>query len=288
MKSTRGDTIRCSEDPISRMHVNSLIWLIVVALLVYYVIFRMGDGMIGREIRTGRAMNAVIAAYRAGDYSLALQKAENLKPGSAKTAEYCFLRGGMLHHLGQLSEAEACLREGLPLETNDRQRALVYNTLASVLMDQERYTEAIAFFETAGRAWPDRGSNQRGIAEVWLRQGREFPEALHCARQAVQIDRAAAGMPKETLDKRLGEDLAVMAWAIAANSGEAHEVESMLTESFALCGVKTKPILAQLHYHAARAYAALEMSKESQDHCRQATEIDPQGIFGRLARGMLA
>jgi len=56
-------------------------------------------------------------------------------------------------------------------------------------------------------------------------------------------------------------DRTVLAWAIAANSGEAHEVESMLTESFALCGVKTKPILAQLHYHAAKAYAALRCRK---------------------------
>jgi tetratricopeptide (TPR) repeat protein len=92
-------------------------------------------------------------------------------------------------------------------------------------MDQERYTEAIAFFESAGRARPDRGSNQRGIAEVWLRQGRKLSVALDHARQAVQIDRSTTGMNKEVLDKRLGEDLAVLAWAIATNSGDAHEVE---------------------------------------------------------------
>ena len=272
----------------SRMHANSLIWL-AVALLAYYAIWgRKGNGAIAREIRTMTAMNAVMAAYRAGDYALALQKAEGLKDGSSKTAEYCFLRGGMLHQLGQFTEAESSLREGLPLQPDNRLKALNYNTLAKVLMDQERFTESIAFFESAGRAWPDRGANLRGIAEVWLRQERELSEALDHARQAVEIDRSATGMKKEALDTRLGEDLAILAWAVAANSGDAHEVESLLTEAFPLCGTKTKPILAQLHYHAGRAYAALKMPEKSRGHFRQAAEIDPHGIFGRLARAMLS
>ena len=152
------------------MHANPLIWL-AIALLVYYLIWgRKGNGVIAREIRMITASKAVMAAYRDGDYALALQKTEGLKDGSSKTAEYCFFRGAMLHKLGQFTEAESSLREGLPLQPDDRRKALVYNTLAEVLMEQERFTESIAFFESAGRAWPDRGSNHRGIAEVWLRQ----------------------------------------------------------------------------------------------------------------------
>jgi tetratricopeptide (TPR) repeat protein len=80
------------------------------------------------------------------------------------------------------------------LEEDERQKALVYNTLATVLMDQQRYPEAIAFFESAGRAWPERGANHRGIAEVWLRQRRELSAALDHAQQAVEIDRGATGL----------------------------------------------------------------------------------------------
>jgi tetratricopeptide (TPR) repeat protein len=270
------------------MYANTLIWLILAAL-VFYLIWRWkSESPIARGMRKVKAIEAVTDAYRAGEYAVSLQKTEALKDGFSKTAEYCFFRGTMLHHLGRLSEAEASLRAGLPLETNERQRALAYNTLASVLMDQERYPESIAFFENAGRAWPDRGSNQRGIAEVWLRQRRELSEALDHARRAVEIDRAATGMKKEALDQRLGEDLAVLAWAVAANSGDAHEVESLLTEAFALSGTKTKPILAQLHYYAGRAYAALKDTQNSQTHFRQAAEIDPQGIFGGFARELLS
>jgi tetratricopeptide (TPR) repeat protein len=275
------------------MHLHPLIW-IALAVLIYFLYFgRKRDGVVARGIRTMKAINAIMAAYRDGDYETGLQKTEALKDTYnplKKSAEYCFFRGTMLHHLGRLEEAEASLREGLPLEEDPRQRALVYNTIASVLMDQGRFPEAIAFFENAGSAWPDRGSSHRGVAEVWLRQGREFPEALQHARQAVEIDRAASGMKKEALDTRLGEDLATLAWAVAAsstvaaNSGAAAEVESQLAESFQLCGTKTKPILAQIHYQAGKAHEALKMPEKAREHFRQAAEVDPKGVYGRLAR----
>jgi tetratricopeptide (TPR) repeat protein len=270
-----------------KMHANTLIWLVLASLVFYLIWSRRGNGVIAREMRTMAAMNAVMSAYRARDYARALQKTEGMRNGSSKTAEYCFYRGAMLHHLGQLTEAEASLRDALPLQPTDQLKALSYNTLAMILMDQERFTEAITFFESAGRAWPDRGSNQRGIAEVWLRQGRELSEAMDHARRAVEIDRAATGMKKEALDLRLAEDLAVLAWAVA-NSGGAEEVESLLIEAFTLCGTNTKPILAQLHYHAGKAYAALKDAQNSQAHFRQAAELDPQGTVGRFARALLS
>jgi tetratricopeptide (TPR) repeat protein len=261
-----------------------LLIVIGVALCVSFRVWsRKGRGAIAREIQKMQAINAVVAAYCEGDYETALQRAENLKDVSSKTAEYCFFRGSILHHLGRFDEAEASLREGLPMEENPSQKALVYNTLASVFMDQGRYPEAIAFFENAGRAWPDRGANHRGIAEVWLRQGRELPDALDHARLAVEIDRRATGLKKEALDSRLGEDLAVLAWAVAANSGNGTEVESLLAEAIPLLGAKTKPTLAEAHYHAAKAYDALKMPEKSAEHFRQATELDRQGIWGRLA-----
>src|SRR3989442_7735175 len=244
-------------ETVTQMHLSLVFWIAIAAFVCYQIWSRNRDGAIARAIRTTKAISAVMAAYRDGDYRTSLQKAESLKDGSSNTAEYCFFRGSM-HHLGKFDEAESNLREGLAFETAPRQRALVYNVIASVLMDQERFPESIAFFENAGRAWPDRGANHRCIAEVWLRQGREFSEALDHARQAVEIDRHATRMKKEALDSRLGEDLAVLAWAVAANSGEAREVESLLAEAFQLCGTKSKPILAQFHYHAGRAYEALK------------------------------
>jgi tetratricopeptide (TPR) repeat protein len=275
-----------------------ILLLIVLAILLRLALqfwSRKGHRAIARGIRTISAINGVMAAYREGDYETGLQKAEGLKQGFTKTAEYCFFRGSMLHHLCRLEESEASLREGLPLEEEPSRRALVYNTLAEVLMDQGRYPEAIAFYENAGRAWPDRGGNHRGIAKVWLRQRREFAEALEHARQAVEIDRKASGLKKEALDTRLGEDLATLAWAVAANaslqsapqssaSSAAAEVESLLKEAFQLCDARTKPILAQIHYQAGKAYEALAMKEKTSENFRRAAELDPKGTYGRLAR----
>lgn len=272
-----------------------ILFLLLAALFVRALIWfvtHKGHRQIARGMRTVSAINAVMALYRAGDYETGLQKAEALKDPLnpfKKSAEYCFFRGTMLHHLGRLAESEASLREGLPLENEPSRRALAYNTLATVLMDQSRYPEAIAFFENAASAWPGRGSSHAGIAEVWLRQGREFPEALQHARQAVEIDRAASGMKKEALDTRLGEGLAVLAWAVAANSATSStaiseastEVDSLLSEAFRLCGNETKPVLAKVHYQAGKAYEALLQTEKAREHFRHAAEADPHGTIRR-------
>jgi hypothetical protein len=122
----------------TNMHPNLLIWLGVVALLAYFLIGgHKGIGAMTRALGKSNAMNAVMTAYRNGDYSTALQKTEGLRNGQEKTGEYCFLRGGTLHHLGQLDESEAILREAIRLHDDPRQKALVYNTLASVLYGSE-------------------------------------------------------------------------------------------------------------------------------------------------------
>ena len=91
-------------------------------------------------------------------------------------------------------------------------------------------------------------------------------------------------MKKEALDSRLGEDLAVLAWAMAANSGDAGQVEAALAEGLPLCDQKTRPVLAQVHYHAGKAFQALKLAEKSRMHFLQAGEADAEGIFGRLAR----
>ena len=224
-----------------------------------------------------------MAAYRAGDYSTALNATEGLRDGTSKTARYCFYRGTMLHQLGRLNEAEAILREGLLLENNPLSRVLAVNTLATVLMDQKRFSEAIEFYQLAHRAWSDRGASLRGIAEIWLRQGREFQEALKQAHLAVAIDKRARGLSKKVLEQRLGEDLAVLSWALAANSAGAGTVEFLVIEALRLCSDGAVTQLAEIHYHAGQAYLALQNTDKSREHFRHAAEIDPQGIFGRMA-----
>jgi tetratricopeptide (TPR) repeat protein len=156
----------------------------------------------------------------------------------------------MLRHLGRFAEAEASLREAVPLQEERRLKALALNSLGLVLMDKEQYPEAIATFEKAIQAWRDRGSSHRAIAEACLRQGRELPKALECARRALEMDRAARGLDPKVLNCRISEDLATLAWAVAVNSADLRETDPLLAEAFPLCAEQAKAIQAQVHYHA--------------------------------------
>jgi tetratricopeptide (TPR) repeat protein len=189
----------------------------------------------------------------------------------------------MLHHLGKLPEAEASLRECIPVQEHEQLKALAQSTLGAVLMDQQRYPDAIAVVEDSIRAWPDRGSSHRSIAEIWLMQNRELTTALEEARHALEIDRAARGLPQEALDSRVGEDLATLAWAEAANGASLAIVEALLSKAEPLCVRQAKAIQAQFHYHAGRAYQ-LSVGRRVQNTLRELRKSIHTGNTGALPK----
>jgi tetratricopeptide (TPR) repeat protein len=266
---------------------TTLLIVAVIVVVVFYMM-RRGGSSVAQNLRLMSVMDEVVNAYRVGDYETALQKTEGLKKGRVKTPEYYFFRGAMLVELGRAVEAEANLREGLLLEKNPRSVALVWSRLGSTLLDQGRFEDALGCFENSLRIFPNRGGSHRGIAEVRLRQNREIEEALSQALRAVEIDRAETALDAKTRNANLAEDLAVLAWAVAATSADVSRVNDLINEALPLCSDETKPTLAKLHYHAGRAYSTLKMPEKSVYHFKQASGLDPQGSFGRLAREALA
>jgi hypothetical protein len=89
---------------------------------------------------------------------------------------------------------------------------------------------------------------------------------------------------KEEHDINLGESLAFLAWALAENQAAEGGIDSALNEAFALCGDRAKPILAELHYCAGHARAALGDTTGSGRHFQAAAESDAAGYYGRLSR----
>lgn len=229
-----------------------------------------------------------MVAYRRGDYKRALKESDGLRIGPYVTAAYYFFRGGMLFQLGAFVEAEARLREALRLEENARLRALVFGQLGTIVLEQQRFDEAISFFEDSIRAFPDRGGAHRGIAEVRLRQGRELGEALNRAEKAVSMDQKVSGLDGEAGSINVAEDLGVLAWAVAEVTHNQADVERLLGEAFPLCGTLSVPMLAKLHYHAGESYKALRAADKVLEHLRKSAEVDPQGIFGRMASSKIA
>ena len=264
-----------------------LLFVAIIAFIYFLIRSHSNRRRLGRAIDATKALKDLMASYREGDFQAVLQKSESLRNGSSKTPEYCFFRGKALYQLGRLTEAEASLLEGRSLEQDERRLALSTEALGYALLEQQRYADAIAYFETCIRIWPDRGCGHRAVAETLLRQGKAA-DAVVRARQAASMNRNGQALSEEIHDLNLGEALATLAWAVAADSGDAAEVTRLVTEAVPLCGEKHKPTLGQLHYFAGRAYAALRMPEQSGQHFAQAIAVDPQGNYGRLARAAAA
>jgi tetratricopeptide (TPR) repeat protein len=260
-----------------------LLFVAIIAFVYFLIRSRRSRRGLSRAIDATKAIKDLMASYRQGDFQAVLQKSERLKNGSSKTPEYCFYRGKALYQLGRLAEAEASLQEGRSLEQDERRVALSTEALGYALLEQQRYADAIAYFESCIRIWPDRGCGHRAVAETLLRQGKAT-EALVRAQQAAAIDRNAQALSEEIHNFNLGEALATLAWAIAADSGDASEVTKLVTEALPSCGGNNKPILGQVHYFAGRAYSSLGMRERIGEHFEQAMSADPQGNYGRLAR----
>jgi tetratricopeptide (TPR) repeat protein len=235
-----------------------------------------------------------MTAYRRGDYEGQLREAERLKNWIPSS---CLLfRAMALYELGRFKEAEESLRQSLPMQKNPQQRANCEVILGMVLREQQRFEEAMACFESAMRVKARSGDVNREIAKTLLRQGAQPDEALRQARKAAEIDqahrsatlsRAAPKLDAEVRDGALGESLSTLAWAEAVNSGSASEVEHLLQEALGHVLENNVPAMAEFHYHAGRAWAAVGNTEQSVTELSRAAEIDPRGNTGRLARAAM-
>jgi tetratricopeptide (TPR) repeat protein len=229
------------------------------------------------------AHDAVMAAHKRGDYQSALAATEGLKKSGQETPDYCFYQGALRRHLGQTAEAEQWLRKAIRMTPEGGWVALQTQALGETLLELGRYDEARqAFGESLQRA-PQRGSSDRGIAETWLRQGEKYSDALRHAKAAVQKQRAMADAPAANLN--LGEDLALLAWAVAMAEPDDARVTALAEEAVAVCpGEASAPSAAQVNFHLGCAYAALDRGEKSQSYFREAMHLDPQGHWGAAAR----
>lgn len=237
-----------------------------------------------QAIGFAQALKSVQQAYQDGDYERGLRLSEGLRQGKFMTPVYWYFRGKILYQLGEQTEAEECLRKSLALETDPRKQALCQEGLGKVLMEQARYADARTCFEECVRENPERGGGHRGVAEAYLREGVQIADAVSRAQQAVEVDRNREAQTAQIHNINLGEALGTLAWAVAAQSSNAAEVERLLSPAFSLCGDEHKSSLAQVHYHAGEAWLAVGAADRSGRHFRQAATIDPHGVFARLSQ----
>jgi tetratricopeptide (TPR) repeat protein len=206
-------------------------------------------------------------------------------------------------HLGDLNQAETLFQQSIQLSEKAeraiqargvrsssalkrqiRLTALSRSALGELYLDRGRYNEALRCFEAGLKDWPGKGGFHRGIAETWLRKGGSATEALKWAKLAVDEERASKEYTEELRDTNLGEALATLAWAVAAESRDQTEVNRLVAEAESKVGTLSVASSAQVQYLSGRAYEALGDRTRSAEHFEEASRIDPRGRWGRAAR----
>jgi tetratricopeptide (TPR) repeat protein len=188
----------------------------------------------------------------------------------------------MALQLGEFAEAEQVLRPLAQTEQNPKLGALIQSLLGSVLLEQSRYEEAMQCFQASFRLWPERGSTHRAIAETLLRRGGDSREALRWARVAVQKEKSGPGLSSDSKAINLGEELATLAWAVAAHTRDATEVER-LSEEVSMPALTPRSTQALAFYHFGLAWTELGNSPKSAAYFEHAARLDPNGIWGKAA-----
>jgi tetratricopeptide (TPR) repeat protein len=236
-----------------------------------------------------KAVAAVLDAYRVGDYETALRATEPLK--EIDGACYYFFHGSMLHQSGRAQEAEKELRKCTALRQGEQLASIAYSSHGQVLVELERYEEALKCFETSRRYDPKRGGADRDIAHTWLIRGKP-EQALQWAKSALEKERAATlrldlAADREALELNTREALATLAWALASTDKDREEVDRLAEEAIPPPETRAPSSCAEVHVHLGKAYAALGDPAKSEWHFEEAARIDPKGLWGRAARSLV-
>jgi tetratricopeptide (TPR) repeat protein len=254
-----------------------------------------------RRRRQADVIQIVLDPYQKGDFERALDATEGLRE-AGKREQYLYYRGAILRQLDRLDEAERSLTECIALSESGelatygrsirsgiadmqeriRLAANAQQMLGAVYLAQLRYDDAIRAFEASLPDCSDRASAHRNIAELWLRRG-DADEALKWANVAVDEGRAAQILSRNVYEMNLGEELATLAWAVAAALKDRAQVELLVAEAEKLVENQAVTAFAQVHLHAGLACAEYGDTEQSVRHLEAAACKDLRGSSGRVA-----
>jgi tetratricopeptide (TPR) repeat protein len=224
-----------------------------------------------------RTEDIMMNAFMKGDYQTAALHAADL-----------LFRGAMVMQLGQFQIARQLFQHVMDKSAEPKASALANSHMGQLLMEEGQHDRAMQYLRTAQILWQERGATDRQLAELWLRRGANYAEALRLARSAAKKDRAGEGLSPDTNNAILCENLATLAWAVAVESRDDGEVDQLLREAVSLSGANPVCSASQMHLHFGHAYAALGNMAKTMNHYEQAAQVDPNGLSGRAAAQLLA
>jgi tetratricopeptide (TPR) repeat protein len=222
------------------------------------------------------------------DYDRALSRAQT----AAKLIPFQFgnvlfgpEQGRILLTAAHYDEAEAALyaalEKGQEAGTAGNVQYECLDLLGQVMLEQERFDEAIQCLEGAIDIRPDQSAAYDSLAGVYLWMGDQPGQALELTKQALTLYK-----PRRLFGRVAAPAMWMnRAWALAQlrrdKANEAYD------RAFALMKSESKPALADLHCRAgAVCYGQGDMDTATH-HFEQAIQLDPTGRAGQLARRAL-
>ncbi len=188
-----------------------------------------------------------------------------------------------LFYWGRAEEAEGIFRGFVQPSRGVARRLAGCEGLGLALLALGRYSESEQAFQAAAALWPGRSVAYSGMSEVRLRQGVEPFQALAFAERALRKHRHGS---ERFFSARLASIRGNQGWALAL-LGRASESQQAIESGAVETDPKNRPELAGFHWRAGMAMVAMENPSTAADHFRRASELDPEGYYGGLARRQL-
>jgi tetratricopeptide (TPR) repeat protein len=258
---------------ITNRHGQSILgWLLIAIFLL--------SGILFKNMRI-RGPFAIVDRLRRADYDGALAKADALLRWFPQKFLFYDLRGSVLRYAGRLTEAEQACRKGIGLALATPGAIVVLENLGDLLVRQQRYREAMAVFEAAAKIHPRSYNATGGMAEVLLRQDREPERALRLLDQALEMQQSNART--RNLDRHnVGNMQADRALALAmlGRMDEAAQAAVLAGDSGDPGFI---PGLAGTAWRCGLALVRMQRPETAADQFRRASELDPAGLYGKLA-----
>ena len=193
-------------------------------------------------------------------------------------------KAAALFYWGRCEESERILREFVDPSRAGADRLRGSENLGFVLLALGRYPEAKRSFEAAAALWPTSSAAYSGLAELRLRQGLVPTQALADAERALKNHRT--DVSERFSSNGMARIRGDQAWALAL-LGHAAESQRIIELAAREIDPKHRPELAGFHWRAGMAMLAIENPSSAAGHFHRASELDPQGYYGGLARQQL-
>jgi tetratricopeptide (TPR) repeat protein len=209
--------------------------------------------------------------YKSGDSGRCLARIRHLGFGMPSPA-MLEMEGRFLSAAGEKSAAESCLQRALAkTEARSRQRAGILLRLGFLMDDMGRTEDARHYFQAVVQLGDKSGAARIGLAYLFLDRDGEPQKALEL------IERTEA----ETTPR----------WPIKAQAlarlGRTQEAQDAIARTLKDVDPNNRPLFAATQYEAGLALLDLKETSAAIQHFRTASEYDPHGYAGSLARKKL-